>query len=97
MEGLPIVLVGAKGCARVPIVTDIGGHREVIDDNLNGFIAATPSVTMLDDALERALSQRDNWEEIGKKAREKILDYLPDDPVEDFISQLYSILDNTIS
>lgn len=97
MEGLPIVLVGAMVCARVPIVTDIGGHREVIDDNINGFIAATPFVTMLDDALERALAQRDKWEEVGKKAREKILDYLPDDPVEDFISQLYSILDNTIS
>jgi glycosyltransferase involved in cell wall biosynthesis len=89
MEGLPVVLVSAMICARVPILTDIGGHCEVVDDNLNGFIAKKPTVDALDEALERAYQKSDMWEEMGKKAREKILSFLPpNDPVEDFISKI---------
>jgi glycosyltransferase involved in cell wall biosynthesis/ubiquinone/menaquinone biosynthesis C-methylase UbiE len=89
MEGLPVVLVSAMICARVPILTDIGGHREVVDDNINGFIAKKPAVDALDEALERAYQKSDMWEEMGKKAREKILSFLPpNDPVEDFISKI---------
>ncbi|MCX6245744.1 MAG: glycosyltransferase [Bacteroidetes bacterium] len=89
MEGLPLVLVGAMICSRVPVLTAIGAHREVVDDNMNGFIAAKPSVEALDEALERAYQRSGQWEEIGKKAREKILLYLPAaDPVDDFISRI---------
>ena len=88
MEGLPLVLVGAMICARVPILTDIGAHREVVDDNINGFIAIKPTVEALDEALERAYQKSAMWEEIGQKAREKILSIIPDDPVDDFISKI---------
>jgi glycosyltransferase involved in cell wall biosynthesis len=92
MEGLPLVLVGAMICARVPILTDIGAHREVVDDNINGFIAAKPTVEALDEALERAYQESDAWEEMGKRARKKILAYLPpNDPVDDFISKILPI------
>ncbi|MEO7841488.1 MAG: glycoside hydrolase family 99-like domain-containing protein [Anaerolineales bacterium] len=95
MEGLPLVLVGAMICARVPILTDIGAHREVVDDNINGFIAAKPTVEALDEALERAYKKSAMWENMGKKARGKILSYLPfNDPVDDFISKLMPIADN---
>lgn len=93
MEGLPLVLVGAMLCARVPILTDIGAHREVVDDNINGFIAAEPTVEALDEALERAYQQSAMWEAMGRKAREKILSYLPaDDPVSDFISKIIPLI-----
>lgn len=93
MEGLPLVLVGAMICARVPILTDIGAHREVVDDNVNGFIAAEPTVEALDEALERAYQQSAMWEEMGRKAREKILSYLPaDNPVGDFISKIIPLV-----
>ena len=89
MEGLPLVLVGAMICARVPILTDIGAHREVVDDNINGFIAAKPTVEALDEALERAFQKSALWGAMGQKAREKILAYLPaNDPVDDFISKI---------
>jgi len=88
MEGMPLVLLNAMVCGRVPIVTDIGGHREVIEDNVNGFIAARPSVEALDEAMERAYRQKDRWEEIGQKARQTMLAYLPEDPVGHFTTQL---------
>ena len=88
MEGLPLALVGAMICGRVPIVTDIGAHREVIDNNISGFIAAYPTVEALDDAMERAYQRFLEWEEIGGKAKEKILSIIPKDPIDDFISKI---------
>ena len=88
MEGLPIVLVGAMLSARVPILTDVGGHREVVEDNKDGFIASLPTIESLDDALERAIENLDDWEEIGLRARERILEFLPEDPVVDFVQKL---------
>ena len=57
MEGLPLALVGAMICGRVPVVTDIGAHGEVIEDNISGFIASEPTVDALDEALERAFQR----------------------------------------
>ncbi len=88
MEGLPIVLVSAMLSRRVPILTDIGGHAEVIDDNRSGFLASKPTLEDLDDALGRAISRVSEWEEIGKLAREQILDYLPEDPVANFVDKI---------
>jgi glycosyltransferase involved in cell wall biosynthesis len=88
MEGMPIMLISALLSARVPIVTDIGGHAEVVDDGVTGFIAANPSVEALDQALERAYGAREDWEEIGLRARARVLTYLPDDPVGDFVQKI---------
>jgi glycosyltransferase involved in cell wall biosynthesis len=88
MEGLPIMLVSAMVSARVPILTDIGGHAEVVEDGQTGFIAANPDSGDLDAALERAWERRDEWELIGQRARERILQYLPGDPVGDFIQRV---------
>jgi len=95
MEGLPIVLVGAMLCGRVPIVTDIGGHAEVVEDNVSGFIALKPTIEDLDNALSRAMSCIDELEKIGRKARQSILDFLPADPVEDFLRKLDACCSDT--
>jgi glycosyltransferase involved in cell wall biosynthesis len=92
MEGLPLALVGAMICGRVPIVTDIGAHREVIQDNFSGFIAAEPTVEALDEACERAYQKKEEWETIGGKARRTILENFPEDPVAAFIDQLAPVL-----
>ncbi|MCV0396055.1 MAG: glycosyltransferase [Rhizobiaceae bacterium] len=92
MEGLPIVLVGAMLSARVPIVTDIGGHSEVVEDGRSGFIARQPDEQSVDEALERAFHRRHEWQAIGMLARESILRYLPVDPVEDFLARCIGFL-----
>jgi glycosyltransferase involved in cell wall biosynthesis len=77
---------------RVPIVTDIGGHREIIEDGVNGFIAADPTVEALDEALERAWSAREDWQAIGARARAAAQAYLPDDPVADAAGKLLRLV-----
>ena len=92
MEGLPLALVGAMICGRVPIVTDIGAHREVIEDNVSGFIASEPTVEALDEAFERVWERLEDWETIGQNARKAILQITPEDPVDQFIKKLDQML-----
>lgn len=96
MEGLPIMLVSAMVSARVPILTDIGGHSEVVEDGDTGFIAANPEADDLDAALERAWARRDEWEAIGQRARSRILRYLPEDPVGDFVERVLQAITDRV-
>lgn len=88
MEGMPIVLISAMVAGRVPIVTDIGGAAEVVEDGRNGFIAKSPEVVEIDNALERAWLRRSEWVELGLAARSTVLKYLSNDPVKDFIERI---------
>ncbi|MEP3656158.1 MAG: glycosyltransferase [Litorimonas sp.] len=98
MEGLPIMIVSAMLSARPCIATNIGGHAEVISDGTSGFIIPNPDVDDLDETLETAYSKRRSWRKMGQEARKEILDYLPEDPIEDFVTKLneeLSILDQS--
>jgi glycosyltransferase involved in cell wall biosynthesis len=71
-EGLPLALLEAMACGRVPIVTDVGGNAEVVEDAVSGFIASSPTVDAFDAALERAWARRDEWEGIGAAAARRV-------------------------
>lgn len=92
MEGLPIMLVSAALSARPMIVTDIGGHSELTEDGITGFLAPDPSVEDVSAALERAWQALPDWQQIGRNARSRVLAFLPEDPVRHFIGQLSAVL-----
>lgn len=92
MEGMPLVLLNAMFHARVPVVTDIGGHREVVEDGVSGFIAGEPTPESVDEALERAWQRRAEWTDIGKRARESMLEFAPEDPVGDLVEKLQLVI-----
>ena len=94
MEGQSMAMIGAMIGGRVPIVTAVGGSDEVIQDNETGFLAATPSVADIDDALERAYQRRAEWPQIGIAARESALKLVPQNPVGDFVRVLDRICSN---
>lgn len=79
-EGLPLVVVEAMLSCRVPIVTDVGGSREVVDDGATGFIASAPTEAALDEAMERAWQRRDEWRALGAAASDRIRMLVPPDP-----------------
>jgi len=91
MEGLPIMVVSAMLSGRMCIATDVGGNAEVIRDGEAGFIIPRPEVDAVARTLEAAWERRDDWEAMGKTARADILDFLPEEPVEDFISRLEAL------
>lgn len=78
-------------CGRIAVLTAVGGNAEVVDDNETGFVATGPSVHEFDLALERAWQRRDEWEQIGCLAANRIRDLIPKDPIEIFTSKLLQL------
>jgi glycosyltransferase involved in cell wall biosynthesis len=79
-EGTPISLVDAMLCARPAVVTDVGGMAELCVDGKTGFVAAAPTPSLLAEAMERSWARRSEWQDIGKAARARANQLIPDDP-----------------
>jgi len=90
-EGLPLALVEAMWCGRPAIVTDVAGNAEVCVDGETGFVAAAPAVKLLEETLERAWSQREDWQPMGLAARARAEELIPKDPVGSFCSLLQEL------
>ncbi len=67
-DGMPISLVEALICGRPAVVTDIGGMIEILNDGINGFVAASPTVQTFADALETAWLKKSEWQQMGMTA-----------------------------
>ena len=94
-EGLPLVAVETMLSSRVPILTDVGGARELVDDEVSGFVAAAPTEDAVDDALERAWQRRSEWRAIGAVARERARAAVPVDPAATFADLLEQLASQT--
>jgi glycosyltransferase involved in cell wall biosynthesis len=90
-EGLPIVLVEAMLSGRVPIVTDVGGNAEVVDDGATGYLAAAPTEDALDEAMERAWNERHRWRDVGAAAAVRIRTLVPREPERCFAKRLVDL------
>ncbi|MEP6571905.1 MAG: glycosyltransferase family 4 protein [Gemmatimonadota bacterium] len=87
-EGLPLVVVEAMLSGRVPILSDVGGNREVVDDGTTGFLASAPTEDALDAAMERAWARRAEWRAIGAAASARIRTLVPEKPIAVMVSLL---------
>lgn len=93
-EGLPIVIVEAMLSKRFVIVTNVSGNKELVIDNVTGFIASAPRPEYIGEALERAWKNRESWKKIGEKARQEIVTHIPENPALDFANELQKIISN---
>lgn len=87
-EGVPIVLVDSMWSARPAVVTDVGDNARMCIDGETGFVAASPTVAALSNALERAWERRHEWKELGLAARTRAEELIPRDPIALFCHQL---------
>ena len=92
-EGMPLVLVEAMLCARPCIVTDVAGHRELVRDGVNGFLAKAPTVELLDEAMNRAWESRHRLKEMGEQAAIDVRKFVSPDPTDDFVRELCALVD----
>jgi glycosyltransferase involved in cell wall biosynthesis len=89
-EGMPIVLVEAMLSGRVAIVTDVGGNTEIAD-NATAYIASAPTEDALDEAMERAWSERQRWRDVGAAAGARIRTLVPREPERCFARRLVEL------
>ena len=92
-EGMPLTLVEAMLCGRACIVTDVGGSRELVRDDVNGFLAKAPTVELLDEAMNRAWESRGRLREMGGRAAEDVRKWVSADPAEDFVRELEALVE----
>jgi glycosyltransferase involved in cell wall biosynthesis len=79
-EGMPCTLVEAMLCGRGAVVTDVGGNSEMVEDGVSGFVADSPHVDQLAEAMERCWQRRLQVREIGLAARRRVELLVPETP-----------------
>ena len=91
-EGMPLALVEAMLCGRTCVVTDVAGHRELVRDGINGFLAKAPTVELLDESMKRLWEARWGLKQMGETAAEDVRRWVSSDPVEDLVRELTTLL-----
>lgn len=87
-EGTPLSLLEANYCKRAAVVTDVGGNAEIVTEGINGFVAEAAVTSCVANAMERAWRHRDQWEAMGKAAKQKIDTLYTKDAVDEFVETL---------
>ena len=72
-EGLPMVLLEAMGSAVPVITTPVEGIAEVVEDGLNGLLAAPDDVAGLRDAMHSLLESPARRADLGAAGRETVV------------------------
>jgi glycosyltransferase involved in cell wall biosynthesis len=67
-EGLPLAILEAMMCGRPVVTTDVGGNREILQDEVTGFIAETATPLSFGQTLERAWVGQSRWKLMGQTA-----------------------------
>jgi len=87
-EGSPVSMLEAMAFGRPVLRTAYGGASEWIEDGVNGYLCSAAEVTLLCDALRRALAERARWREMGLAAHSKTQRELSREPGKVFLASL---------
>ncbi len=68
-EGLPKVLLEAMACGTPVVVSDIPGHREIITDNVTGYLFKIGDIDDLKSTILRVLENADQRKIIASNAK----------------------------
>jgi glycosyltransferase involved in cell wall biosynthesis len=71
-ECLPLSVLEAMAKKIPPVVTDVGGNREIIDDGVTGCVVPPANADALADSISLLLKNEKMAEAIGKKASEVV-------------------------
>ncbi|NRD23234.1 glycosyltransferase [Winogradskyella litoriviva] len=91
-EGMPLSIIEAMFSKRIVITTDVAGHAEFIEDDINGYLADAASYKLYANTLEKAWNGRDKWQSMGENAFTKVMAKSTSDPVKVFSDKLQDIL-----
>ena len=58
-EGLPTVIVEAAKCAKAIVATDVGGTREIIENNKSGILIKPKEIQILSEKIELLMKNSD--------------------------------------
>jgi L-malate glycosyltransferase len=92
-EGLGRAAIEAMSLGKPVIVTDHGGAKELITNNVNGFVIPAKSSEAIASAIKYCIENPDKLPEIGIRARNRILnDFNPENTVDQTINVYNELL-----
>lgn len=86
-DALPISVMEAMAAGRPVIASNVGDMPGWVRHNENGWIVNKTDMDSIDEMLEIAWNNKNQWELMGKKAFETFHSYYPIDPVKQFLHQ----------
>lgn len=90
-EGLPLAIVEAMTAGRPVIVSKAGGNAEIVQDGVTGYTGHA-NEDDFDMAMERAWTNRDNWQTMGFAAADFINNNIPGFPEADFAEKVIDLI-----
>lgn len=95
VDAMPISVVEAMACARPVLVTPIGDMPFWIKDGGNGYVSREATTAGIQQTLERAWEQRENWERMGVDCFRAFKQRYPEDPRAHFLKQVFGSMEAT--
>ena len=89
-EGTPLALLEAMRCGRPAIVTDVGDNAKWIKNGVNGYVVPCASGSALNEVLEKAWSEKKNWEIMGQQSFNIIQEKFIENPEQLLLSHILS-------
>ena len=84
-EGMPLSLIESMSCGRPALVTHAGGSSEVVQNEVNGFIASGMHPQIIEETLDSLWAQKEKLEKMGNAAHEHINEILLDNWPEEIL------------
>jgi len=79
-EGMSLAMLEAMWLGRPVLATAVAGALSEVEDGINGFLCAAPSVASWEAGMERAWQSRDRWADMGRAAASRLRARMPADP-----------------
>lgn len=95
-EGMPQTVIESMACGVPPVITDVGGARELVIDGESGIIVRRRSPRAIGEALAWLYAHPAERRAMGRKARERIAMEFPLARAVDAHLALYEELRNTV-
>lgn len=88
IDAMPLAVVEAMAMSRPVIVSRIGDMPLWVEPNVNGWICENSSPEEIDEVLEKAWTQKEQWSEMGKHSFHIFKNKFVDSPEERLLKQL---------
>jgi len=88
-EPFGIVLIEAMACEKPVISTSVGGPKEIISDGIDGFLINPGDANALAGRITQLLEDKEMRVEMGRRARQKVLEKYTWDTINERVLQVY--------
>ncbi len=72
LEGFGVSLIEAMACGKCVVASNVGGHKELVQDGINGFLVPPEDIDASVNVLEKVIKDDDLRKKVGIAARKTV-------------------------